>query len=53
MARVGTDSGNSIKPVLDAAAKGTVVAVRPPMGTGKARFRTTSTPDLNKLLRSA
>lgn len=45
--------GNGIKPVLDAAAKGTVVAVCPPMGTGKARIRTTSTPDLNKLLRRA
>ncbi|KAF9307716.1 hypothetical protein BG003_000308 [Podila horticola] len=43
--------GNGIKPVLDAAAKGTVVADRPPMGAGKARIHTTSTPDLNKLLK--
>ncbi|KAF8928191.1 hypothetical protein BGZ52_003640 [Haplosporangium bisporale] len=43
--------GNGVKPVPDAAMKGTVAAVRLPMGAGKAQIRTTSTPDLNKLLK--
>ncbi|KAG0059740.1 hypothetical protein BGZ89_000157 [Linnemannia elongata] len=42
-----------IKPVLNAAAKGKVAAVHPPLGAGKARFHTVLTPELNKLLKRA
>ncbi|KAF9313232.1 hypothetical protein BGZ91_006334 [Linnemannia elongata] len=42
---------NGIKPVLNAAAKGKVTAVLPPLGVGKTRFRTVLTPELNKLLK--
>ncbi|KAF9118177.1 hypothetical protein BGW39_001416 [Mortierella sp. 14UC] len=43
--------GNGIKPVLNAAAKGKMTAVLPPLGVGKTRFRTVLTPELNKLLK--
>ncbi|KAF9373499.1 hypothetical protein CPB97_000509 [Podila verticillata] len=44
---------NGIKPVLNAAAKGKVADVHSSLGTGKARFHTVSTPELNKLLKRA
>ncbi|KAF9416286.1 hypothetical protein BGZ94_010260 [Podila epigama] len=42
---------HGIKPVLEAAAKGEVISAHPSLATTQKRFRTVSTPELNKLLK--
>lgn len=44
---------NGIKPVLEAVAKGKVVAVHPPLAIAKTRLHTVSTPELDKPLKRA